>query len=395
MAAFVHYFSGGYFPHASVAAPRGAAVQVRPSEPPSKSDSRNASIVKKAEAAKGDHAGTSPRTQGGSNSQLDAAKSDLAQAMASVVAAARSMKIGGNSGQPRLDAQNFSAAIMQQISADARVDEGVRDAIAKLESSGQDTPLARRQAAAEVLQANGESADDDEYVNVVLARASSPPPPAVSPAAYAQAAQEIAAVHMPDPQVRAEILKHADEQPAPLGPPPRGARELYQQNREVFDRALKDYGVPPWIISSIICTESGCGKNTGDHPVIPIFETYAKEAASPSRAKQAGRDLAALTRLSAQGDLGGLSPAVVRGSYAGAIGVPQFLPSSWEAYSRSASGGARNPWGIPDAILSVANFLKCNGYAKSEAGAVYSYNHSQKYVDQVLGLSAQIKASLH
>ncbi|MDE3069120.1 MAG: bifunctional lytic transglycosylase/C40 family peptidase [Acidobacteriota bacterium] len=70
---------------------------------------------------------------------------------------------------------------------------------------------------------------------------------------------------------------------------------------------------------------------------------------------------------------------------AGAGGTMQFLASTWQTYGLSASGnGAPDRWDPADAIVSAANFLKHNGAPDDIAAAVFAYNHSQAYVQQVL-----------
>jgi membrane-bound lytic murein transglycosylase B len=331
-----------------------------------------------------------------------ASKDDpLASNMAGALNAARDLKIAGGSDQAASDPPHLAAAILQQIDTDNKVDEGVRGALAKLQASGQPaTPAAMRQAAASVLAADGQSADDED-ADTAVARATRPHHRGVPPGAYAQAAQAVVA-DPPDPQTSADIMQHADDPPpeqANPAPPPHGALEAYQQNRAVFDRALKEYGVQPQDILGILGVETGWGQNTGDHPLNATLITLAgqigPDGKPTSRAVQAQHDLAALTRLTAQGDLGDLKPTQVRGSWAGAMGVPQFLPSSWDAYGRSADGSSRDPFSLPDSILSVANYLNRHGYSSDVAGSIYGYNHSQQYVNKVQSLSAQIKAGLH
>jgi cell wall-associated NlpC family hydrolase len=70
---------------------------------------------------------------------------------------------------------------------------------------------------------------------------------------------------------------------------------------------------------------------------------------------------------------------------AGAGGPMQFLASTWQTYGISASGsGAPDRWNPADAIVSAANFLKQNGAPDNIPAAVFAYNHSQAYVQQVL-----------
>jgi cell wall-associated NlpC family hydrolase len=70
---------------------------------------------------------------------------------------------------------------------------------------------------------------------------------------------------------------------------------------------------------------------------------------------------------------------------AGAGGTMQFLASTWQQYGLSASGaGTPDRWNPADAIVSAANFLKQNGAPDNIEQAVFAYNHSQAYVQQVL-----------
>src|ERR1035441_9390022 len=77
-------------------------------------------------------------------------------------------------------------------------------------------------------------------------------------------------------------------------------------------------------------------------------------------------------------------------SSAGAEGWMQFLPSSWAQYGVDANGdGFKDPYNPADAIFAAARYLKAAGGDTDIRGAVYSYNHSQAYVDSVL-LRAQL-----
>src|SRR5207247_1555136 len=70
---------------------------------------------------------------------------------------------------------------------------------------------------------------------------------------------------------------------------------------------------------------------------------------------------------------------------AGAGGPMQFLAPTWQQYGLSASGtGTPDRWNPGDAIVSAANFLKQNGAPDHIAQAVFAYNHTQAYVQQVL-----------
>jgi murein DD-endopeptidase MepM/ murein hydrolase activator NlpD len=75
-------------------------------------------------------------------------------------------------------------------------------------------------------------------------------------------------------------------------------------------------------------------------------------------------------------------------SSAGAIGWMQFMPSTWERWGVDANGdGVASPWSAEDAIAAAARYLAASGGATDISRAVFSYNHAQWYVDEVLELS--------
>ncbi|MGG0718397.1 lytic transglycosylase domain-containing protein [Robertmurraya massiliosenegalensis] len=79
-------------------------------------------------------------------------------------------------------------------------------------------------------------------------------------------------------------------------------------------------------------------------------------------------------------------------SYAGAIGHMQFMPQTFKAYGVDGNGNSIiSPWELEDAIFSAAHYLKVSGIDKNVRTALWHYNHSQSYIDQVLDIAATIK----
>src|SRR4051794_30962555 len=75
-------------------------------------------------------------------------------------------------------------------------------------------------------------------------------------------------------------------------------------------------------------------------------------------------------------------------SSAGAVGWMQFMPSTWDRWGLDANGdGVADPWNAEDAITAAARYLAASGGATDISRAVYSYNHAQWYVDEVLQLA--------
>jgi cell wall-associated NlpC family hydrolase len=75
-------------------------------------------------------------------------------------------------------------------------------------------------------------------------------------------------------------------------------------------------------------------------------------------------------------------------NYAGAGGPMQFLASTWASYGVSVSGGRPDRWNPADAIYSAANYLRANGAPAELRRAIFAYNHSNAYVEQVLSWAA-------
>ena len=91
------------------------------------------------------------------------------------------------------------------------------------------------------------------------------------------------------------------------------------------------------------------------------------------------------------------SPFYYKGSYAGAFGIPQFLPTSYLKWGiDSDNSGSVNLYWYPDAIYSVANYLREHGWKpglsqEKQEKVIWEYNHSKTYVDTVLKAARKLK----
>ena len=135
---------------------------------------------------------------------------------------------------------------------------------------------------------------------------------------------------------------------------------FWQQNAAALKRAEQEYGVPAQVIVAIIGVETFYGGNTGSYRVIDALATLGFDY--PPRApffRQQLKEFLLLAR-EQQAD-----PLALKGSYAGAMGLPQFMPSSFRAYAVDFDGDGRiNIWNNPtDAIGSVASYFKQHGWA--------------------------------
>jgi membrane-bound lytic murein transglycosylase B len=135
-------------------------------------------------------------------------------------------------------------------------------------------------------------------------------------------------------------------------------RELYREHRSLLDRVAADYGVQPRFIVALWGIESSYGSFDGEYPVIGALATLAHDG---RRASFFRGELLKALRIVDRGDI-----AVERmtGSWAGAMGQSQFMPSSYDAYAIDYDGdGRRDIWtSLPDVFASIANYLAKAGW---------------------------------
>lgn len=142
--------------------------------------------------------------------------------------------------------------------------------------------------------------------------------------------------------------------------------QFWRQNRQTLATVEERWGVPAHVIVGIIGIETFYGRNTGDIRALDALATLAFDypAGHPRATERAAyfhRELEQFLRLSQQN---GLDPLTVRGSFAGALGIAQFMPSSWMLYGEDYDrNGRADLIGSPqDAIASVANYLRAHGW---------------------------------
>ena len=207
----------------------------------------------------------------------------------------------------------------------------------------------------------------------------------------------------------------------------RTAASFLAVNRPEIEKVLKGSPVSPEIVVAILNVESSLGSYKGTYPVMNVFASLCLLGTDPitdvapefwknvldgvpanereairdkaskrahSKARWAYRELKTVMTMAQDGRF---DPLEVKGSWAGAYGLPQFIPSSANAYGRDGDGdGKINLNTLPDAVASVAHYLKIHGYRddipKKRRKAVWHYNHSDEYVDCVITLADKIRA---
>jgi membrane-bound lytic murein transglycosylase B len=213
-------------------------------------------------------------------------------------------------------------------------------------------------------------------------------PPAVDSAELAAFAAEVAQAHrIPAARVDAVLAQARYQQsiidaitrPAEAKPwkayrpifltPTRIAdgRAFLAQHRDELARVERDTGVPAEVVVAIIGVETNYGRITGSYRVLDALYTLAFHY--PKRAPFFRGELLALFPLIEEERL---DVATLKGSYAGAMGWGQFMPTSYRAYARDGDGdGRRDLFGsLPDVFASVANYFVAHGWQRGEPVAL-------------------------
>jgi len=137
-----------------------------------------------------------------------------------------------------------------------------------------------------------------------------------------------------------------------------------REHEGLLARAEETYGVPAPIVAAILGVETRYGRYTGAYRVMDALTTLAFHY--PPRQKFFRRELEQFLLLAREE---GVDPLTIRGSYAGAMGKPQFIASSYRQYAVDFDGdGRRDLWrNTADAVGSVANYFKRHGWRNGEA----------------------------
>ena len=198
------------------------------------------------------------------------------------------------------------------------------------------------------------------------------------------------------------------------------ALKYMEQHQKTLERTEKTYGVDKEVVTAIILVETRLGTLVGGPFVLNTLSTMAALAdpnvrdmfwgkvakSSQLTRKQfekwvkrksswAYKELKAFLNYTERENM---DPAAIPGSYSGAMGIAQFMPTNVLAFAKDGNDdGQINLFDHSDAINSVANFLKYYGWypgidRKKAYDVIYHYNHSKQYVDTILKVSKLLKS---
>jgi membrane-bound lytic murein transglycosylase B len=142
----------------------------------------------------------------------------------------------------------------------------------------------------------------------------------------------------------------------------RTARGVSRQHAALLKRVSAKYKVPAGIIVAVWGLESNFGRFSGVRPTVATLATLAYD---PRRSAMFREELFSALKILDSKDV---EPAALRGSWAGALGQPQFMPSSFLEYAQDFDGdGRRDIWkSTPDVFASIANFLAAHGWKQGQ-----------------------------
>jgi membrane-bound lytic murein transglycosylase B len=146
-------------------------------------------------------------------------------------------------------------------------------------------------------------------------------------------------------------------------PTVRTAQQMYTKHRALLRRISEQYGVNPRVLVSVWGIESNFGRFSGVRPTISTLATLAYDQRRSAFFR--GELFSALEIL----DRGDIEPDRLKGSWAGALGQPQFMPSSYLKFAQDFDGdGRRDIWtSQPDVFASVAYYLQQHGWTRGQS----------------------------
>jgi membrane-bound lytic murein transglycosylase B len=168
----------------------------------------------------------------------------------------------------------------------------------------------------------------------------------------------------------------------------RNGSAFWQQHADTLNRAYQEYGVPPEIIVGIIGVETRWGRVTGKTRLLDALTTLSFDY--PRRSDYFMKELETFLLMARDEQL---DPHELRGSFAGAMGYCQFMPSSYRAYAVDFNhDGHINLWDPEDAIGSVAHYFQAHGWTPHDAVAIrgngqapgFKYGFENRYQVQTL-----------
>lgn len=169
-------------------------------------------------------------------------------------------------------------------------------------------------------------------------------------------------------------------------------RKFLNYNKDMLVNVEKTYAVDKEIIVAILRIETNFNKYVGKYPIFNSLLTLT--LMENKRSAWAENELIELFWISKTLNK---DPLSIKGSWAGAFGMAQFIPSSYRKYAVDGNNdGTIDLYDFTDAFASIANYLQAHGWEKNNSeknwNAVYAYNHCDEYVKAIFAYAKALKA---
>jgi len=178
-----------------------------------------------------------------------------------------------------------------------------------------------------------------------------------------------------------------------------GGVSFYKKNKTLIVKVAREFEIDPIVLVAIIGVETNYGSKVSEFSVINSLYTQAMKM--PKRSSWATIEIAELLIFCSENDI---DPFSLEGSYAGAFGFGQFIPSSFNRLSIDYNNdGKKDPFSWEDVMGSVAFYLVENGYPKNDYNFTYkskawrairTYNRSDKYANIIIDLRNEIAKNI-
>jgi membrane-bound lytic murein transglycosylase B len=166
---------------------------------------------------------------------------------------------------------------------------------------------------------------------------------------------------------------------------------ILRENKEIFNNIEEAFGVEKEIILGILRVETNFGSHTGSYSIFNSL--LSMTLIENRRSSWAEAELIELLCICKEQNK---DPLSIKGSWAGAFGICQFVPTSYAKFAVDGnSDGAIDLFNFHDAVASIANYLKSHGFEKnrpiSNKEAIYAYNHCDNYVKAIFAYAKALK----
>lgn len=161
-------------------------------------------------------------------------------------------------------------------------------------------------------------------------------------------------------------------------------RRVIEENLDALRKVEVLFGVDKEVLVAVYRLETNLGRYLGEYHIFNSLLTLA--VIENRRTAWAEKEWVGLMILSRKN---GVDPLSIKGSWAGAFGLCQFVPTSYLQYAVDGDGdGFADLFNVKDALASIASYLKANGWDKTsrekQRKAIWAYNHCDSYVKAVL-----------